>query len=328
MRGHRHIRWIVGLAAVGGIVCVALTPALVTGPLDAPAAAQSRETGKDWKLDARRAYGYLEKVCKIGPRPSGSQGMQKQQQLIADHFTQLGAKVKYQPFDAVHPVRGTPVRMKNIIVSWHPEAKRRILLVCHYDTRPYPDRDRRNPRGKFVGANDGGSGVALFMEMAHHMKKLKGPYGVDFLLVDGEEFVFRERDEYFLGSTYFAEQYKQKPPEYRYVAGVVVDMVADKRLALFFEENSMTMAPQVTRAVWATARRMGVREFVPRVRHEVRDDHLPLNQIARIPTCDIIDFDYPYWHTTRDTPAACSGSSLATVGRVLLSWLESPGLKP
>ena len=88
--------------------------------------------------------------------------------------------------------------MKNLVISWHPEKKERILLCCHYDTRPFPDQDRRNPRGRFIGANDGASGVALFMEMAHHIKTLELPLGLDMVLFDGEELVFKRGDKYFL----------------------------------------------------------------------------------------------------------------------------------
>jgi len=97
------------------------------------------ETG----LDSKRAFGYLRKICRIGPRRSGSRGMAKQQKLIADHFDKFDARVRFQPFDVTHPISGRPVRMNNMIVSWHPESKKRILLACHYDTRPYPDRDPR-----------------------------------------------------------------------------------------------------------------------------------------------------------------------------------------
>ena len=277
-------------------------------------------------MDAKRAYGYLMKVCRIGPRMSGSAGMTTQQELVFDHFTKLGAQVRFQPFEAPHPLTGAPTRLANIIVSWHPEAKVRILLACHYDTRPYPDRDRYNPRGKFVGANDGASGVALFMEMAHHMPGLTSAYGIDFVFFDGEEFVFSDRDQYFLGSEYFAKGYRDRPPEHRYAYGVLVDMIADRHLTLYQEKNSMRFAPELTRSVWATARKLRVREFVASVRHEVNDDHIPLNTLAKIPTCDLIDFDYPYWHTTRDLPTACSGASIQKVGRVLLQWLRDAPL--
>ncbi|MFQ5734713.1 MAG: M28 family peptidase [Planctomycetaceae bacterium] len=281
-------------------------------------------------LNARRAKTYLERVCKIGRRISGTPGMAKQRKLMADHFEKLGAKVQYQHFDVAHPLTGRPVRMKNMIVSWHPDAKQRVLLACHYDTRPFPDRDP-NPRkrtGRFVGANDGASGVALFMELAHHMKDLKPTYGVDFVFFDAEEFIFRDKgngntDDYFLGSKHFATEYKKHPPKHRYVYGVLVDMVGDRNLQLYMEKNSLRYAPDLTKSLWSTAAKLRVREFIHDVKHEVQDDHLPLNTIAGIPTCDIIDFDYRYWHTTQDVPSQCSGASLVKVGRVLLKWLEN-----
>jgi len=85
----------------------------------------------------------------------------------------------------------------------------------------------------------------------------------------------------------------------------------------------MDFAPELTRSIWASAAQLRERPFVPRIRHTVNDDHIPLNEIAKIPTCDIIDFDYRYWHTRQDAPSNCSGKSLASVGRVLLHWLEN-----
>lgn len=279
------------------------------------------------RLQARRAFGYLEDICRIGPRISGTEGMARQQKLIIDHFRKFNCELREQAFDVAHPQTGRPVRMRNLVVSWNPTVKGRVLLCCHYDTRPFPDRDSFKPRGTFVGANDGGSGVALFMEMAHHMQAIPSKVGVDFVIFDGEELVFSKSDKYFLGSEYFAKWYRDNPPNYRYVCGVLVDMIADKKQGFYYERNSLKYASEVTRSVWATARRLRVREFVARAKYEVRDDHLPLNEIARIPTCDIIDFDYPYWHTTRDTPRACSGTSIVRVGRVLMNWLtEVPGV--
>jgi hypothetical protein len=281
------------------------------------------------RINPRRAYEYLEEICRIGPRVSGTEGMLLQQQLIIEHFRKLGGDVRAQRFNVAHPQTGNPVRMTNLVVSWNPTARDRVLLCCHYDTRPFPDRDRFRPRGKFIGANDGASGVALFMEMAHHMKSIQPRYGVDFVFFDGEELVYKQGDKYFLGSEYFAEWYRDTPPKtFRYVCGVLVDMIADKQLAIYIEKNSLNMAPDVTRSVWATAKRMGVKEFIDQPKYEVRDDHLALNEIAKIPTCDIIDFDYPYWHTTRDTARACSAASLSKVGRVLLQWLTEVPINP
>jgi Zn-dependent M28 family amino/carboxypeptidase len=213
-----------------------------------------------------------------------------------------------------------------MIVSWDPQAMERVLLACHYDTRPHADRDpdpQLAGRGKFLGASDGASGVALLMELGHHLRSIHPTYGVDFVFFDGEELVYDDvRDPYFLGSEFFAKEYRDRPPKYKYVCGVLVDMIGGKKLQLYQEINSLHYAPEITQSVWKTAKRLGIREFVARPKHDVRDDHLALNEIAGIQTCDIIDFGYEHWHTTRDVPASCSGESLAKVGRVLLAWLE------
>jgi len=281
-------------------------------------------------FDGARAYEYLQQVCAIGPRQSGSAGMQEQQKLLVRHFQELGATVRLQEFRARHPVTGAAVPIANLIAQWHPERKERILLCAHYDTRPFPDRDRNDPQGTFIGANDGGSGVAVLMEMARHMPGLPGRCGVDFVLFDAEELVFNERDPYFIGSEYFARTYISQPPPYRYRKAVLLDMVGDANLQLYQERNSIgwrDTRPMVNE-IWATASRLGVKEFTPRKGQTVRDDHLMLHDIAKIPACDIIDFEYPHWHTTGDTPDKCSALSLAKVGWVVLEWLKTEVNKP
>ena len=259
---------------------------------------------------------------------SGSPGMQKQQQLLQEHFEKLGGKVSYQRFLANNPLGGEKVPMANMLIQWHPERKERILLVAHYDTRPLPDRDLdpvKRRSGTFIGANDGGSGVAVLMELAHLMPSLEGPLGIDFLLVDGEELVYVEnRDPYCLGSTWFAKQYAEKPPEHKYRWGVVLDMVGDSDLKVYQEQFSVSWRDSrpMVKEIWATAGKLGVKEFIPRVGYEINDDHVPLRNIGGIPTCDIIDFDYLPWHTTNDTPQRCSGSSLAKVGWVVYEWIK------
>lgn len=314
-----------GRRSVLGAMLVAILAGCGVGPDFSVGEGQTARAADGPALDAKEAFGYLEKICRIGPRPSGSRGMTEQQTLLAEHFSRLGARIAFQSFDAADPISGEPVRMANLIVSWHPEKTERVLLACHYDTRPYPDRDRRNPRGIFLGANDGASGVALLMELGNHMAGLPVSRGVDFVFFDGEEFVLNDRGKYFLGSGYFATEYRDHPPAHKYAAGVLVDMIGDRDLDIFMEKTSLRLAPSVTRSVWAAAKSVGVREFHSSARYEINDDHLPLNEIARIPTCDVIDFDYPYWHTASDVPNRCSGASLVKVGRVLMHWLtESP----
>jgi len=287
----------------------------------------------DTPFNGQRAYGFLKEICAIGPRIAATEGMRKQQELLKAHFEKLGGRVTMQEFQARHPESGERVDLANMIVEWHPERKNRILLCAHYDTRPFPDEEP-NPRlrkAPFIGANDGASGAAFLAEMAYHMPKLDSRFGVDFVLFDGEELVYDgARDPYFLGSEHFAREYVAKPPEHRYRWGVLVDMIADKELQLYREVNSMSWPDTrpLVLDIWETARQLGVREFIHRNGHEVRDDHLPLRNIGRIPTCDIIDFDYPrpygpnYWHTTKDIPENCSAESLTKVGAVILAWLQ------
>jgi len=281
--------------------------------------------------DADRAMRYLRQICDFGPRPSGSPGMRNQQAMLRAFFAERGATVQMQAFEVRHPEDGSPVPMANLIARWYPDRPKRFLLCAHYDTRPFPDRDPHNPRGVFVGANDGGSGTAALMELAHQMEDLPADVGVDMVLFDGEEFVWQQgRDEYFFGSKYFARDYAANRPAIPYRAGVLLDMIGDRELKIYYEQNSLEYAPDVARAIWRTADRLGVRAFVPRSRHRIDDDHIPLNQIAGIPTVNVIDFDYPragigapsYWHTQQDIPENCSGESIAAVVWVIHQWLR------
>ncbi len=274
--------------------------------------------------DAKRAFGYLEAICQLGPRVSGTEAMAQQQQLVAKHFTTLGARASFQEFDTPHPVHGQPVRIRNLIVEWHPRAVERVLLCCHYDTRPRPDEELlpSNRNGLFLGANDGASGVATLMELGHFMANLPLSVGVDFVFFDAEELIYQKPGKFFIGSEYFATQYRDQPPAHRYQSGVLLDMVADAKPQFYYEGNSYRLAPDVTKSVWAAAKAEGVKEFFPKIKHTVTDDHLALNQIAKIPTCDVIDFDYPYWHKRNDLPAACSGETMVKVARVMLRWLQ------
>ncbi|TWU25619.1 M28 family peptidase [Bythopirellula polymerisocia] len=285
-------------------------------------------------FNGKRSYEYLRQLCDLGNRMSGSPGMQKQQELLAKHFEKLGGQVTWQRFSARHPITRQPVPMANLIVQWNPESKERILLCAHYDTRPLPSQDldpRQRREGLFLGANDGASGTAVLMELAHHIKSLPDRYGLDFVLFDAEEMVYSDRtDPYFLGSEYFAREYRKNERDYSYVAGVLLDMVGDAKLSIYQERNSVAWddTRPIVQGIWETAARLGVNEFIPQVRYEVRDDHLPLHNIGGIPVCDVIDFEYPdrrnsYWHTTADTPGRCSADSLGKVGLVMLEWLRS-----
>jgi Zn-dependent M28 family amino/carboxypeptidase len=171
----------------------------------------------------------------------------------------------------------------------------------------------------------------VLCELGRSIPELPLRRGVDFVFFDGEELVYdNQRDPYFLGSEHFARDYVANPPSHRYTAAVLLDMVGDRNLEIYIEQNSYRWPDSrpLVDSIWSTARRLGVREFIARPRHWINDDHLKLHDIAGIPSCDVIDFDYPrpgrttYWHTTQDTPDKCSPASLEKVGRVMLEWLK------
>ncbi len=288
-------------------------------------AAVSRLTLEDIPFNGSRAYESLKQLCAIGPRPSGSPGMETQRKLLVEHFQKLGGQVELQRFRVKHPEEDSTVHMANIVVHWDPAKASRILLCGHYDTLPFPLEDAENPRGRFIGANDNASGVALLMELAHDLPALHCRYGIDFLLLDGEEYIFNYHEPFFLGSQYFAEQYVRNPQPYHYRWGILLDMIGAGDLQIYEERNSLRWRDTrpLVASIWATAARLGVREFVAKPKREIRDDHLMLHEVGHIPCIDIIDFDYPPWHTQGDLPARCSPLSLAKVGWVLEEWLKT-----
>jgi glutaminyl-peptide cyclotransferase len=280
-------------------------------------------------FDGPRSIGYVRDLCKIGPRISATEGMTKQQELIKMHFEKLGAQVEFQRFSAKQLSRPAAVEMANIIITWFPERDRRVLICSHYDTRPRADqeRNRDNWDKPFISANDGASGVAWMMELGHHIKQMPLTIGVDFVLFDGEEYVFdgagpNSKDKYFLGSEYFATEYRKSPPKHTYAAGILLDLFGGKNAKYPIEPNSWFAARPLVEQVWATAKELSVPSFQERLSNTaVSDDHIALNRVG-IPTIDIIDFDYPFWHKLGDLPDECSAESMESVSKVLTIWLQ------
>ncbi len=319
-----HLTMVASVAALIGIVHVRNVSA------DPPDETVSKFRLDEVPFDGRQAYAYLQQLCSIGPRPSGSAGMVAQQKLIKEHFVRLGGIVSTQEFGAHSPVDQSVVPMANIIVQWHPDRAERILLCAHYDTKPFPDRDKENPGGILLGADDGASGVAVLMELGKSMPRLESKYGVDFALFDGSQYVFKTPawktpgDPRFLGAEYFARAYAGGQPPFKYRKAVLLDMVGNEHLQLYQESDSMGWRDTrpVVEDIWRTAYKAGVHEFVAARKHYVSDDHVRLHEIAKIPTCAVVDLDYPYWRTQQDTPAHCSPLALAKVGWVMLEWLR------
>jgi Zn-dependent M28 family amino/carboxypeptidase len=259
--------------------------------------------------------------------------MKKQQELLVKHFEDLGGKVVKQEFQAKQKSQAAKVAMTNLIVSWYPDRKNRIVLCSHYDTRPYADQeaDQKNWSRPFVSANDGTSGVAFLMELAHHMKDFPTAVGVDFAIFDGEEYVFRGpegNDDYFLGSYYFAGEYKkaEKTRGFTYSAALLFDLFGHDGAQLKIEDYSWSYAQQLVLDVWKVADRVKAKSFKTdrgfKRGSAVLDDHIPLLE-AKIPAIDLIDFDYEHWHKLSDTADKCSPKQLAEVALVVTTWMKA-----
>jgi hypothetical protein len=321
------VRWLVlfGIlgAAVAGLVMIQSSARSQRDSF-----ASDRDGGSSVKpvtIDAKRAMGYLEAICKIGPRISGTAGMKKQQELVEKHFKDLGVKVAYQRFTARQHSTRRPVAMANMVMSYHPDRTRRVILCSHYDTRPIADQEdsERDWTKPFVSANDGGSGVALLMELANHMKGLETGVGVDFVLFDGEEYIFDPReDEYFFGSKHFAREYAKVRGKMTYTGAILLDMIAGKGAKFPVEKNSHFHASKLVAEVWKIAAGLKCDAFQNAFsRVSVEDDHIPLNKVG-IPAIDIIDFDYPHWHRLTDVPKNCAAEPMEQVAKVLSVWLQ------
>jgi Zn-dependent M28 family amino/carboxypeptidase len=213
--------------------------------------------------------------------------------------------------------RGDTLPLRNVLARWRPDAAGRVLYLTHWDTRPVSESasDPAQRRLPVPGANDGASGVALFVALGDVLKRTPPSVGVDLLFVDGEDYGdFDKKQDVLMGSTYFAAH----PPEpgYRPLYGVLFDMIGDADLRIYQEVNSVQAAPEIVSRVWGQAAELGYqRVFVPEARFQVTDDHIPLiDKGWRV--IDVIDIEYPYHHTPQDLLDKVSARSLQIVGDV------------
>ncbi len=272
------------------------------------------------KFDGNHAYQYLIRQCEFGPRVPGSKPHRECLEFLTSELRNYGAQVNHQPFLMKLPRTNKSTTLINIIASFGLDKPERILLCAHWDTRPWADQDSNieNTDKPILGANDGASGVAVLLEVAKSIQIHEPEYGVDIIFFDGEDSGLPgQSDSYALGSQHFA---KNKDTRYRPKFGILLDMIGDKDLQIYQEENSLQYAPDIVKMVWDKAQSLDLTAFIPTPRYEITDDHLPLLR-AGIPCIDLIDFDYEYWHTLEDTPDKCSAESLAQVGQLILSLI-------
>ena len=272
------------------------------------------------EFNAARAFTDLVKQCKFGPRNPGSQAHKSCLEYLASSLHETADEVELQRFTESLP--GSPqktVHLTNVIARFGKQP-RRIMFCAHWDTRPRADEDP-DPSNRNIpvpGANDGASGVAVLLELARILANNPATTGVDIVLFDAEDAGLEGQWEtWCLGSSYFAKSGLLTP--YHGYA-ILLDLVGDSDLSLPIEYYSNLYAPVYVKKIWGRAAELGLVAFKETDGPAVIDDHLNLLK-AGIPAVDIIDFNYPYWHTLEDTPDKCSPESLGTVGKLLVSLI-------
>lgn len=280
-------------------------------------------------FSGQNAFDYVARQVSFGPRDPNSPGAQRTLAFLVDELKKYAANVRTQEFTH-EGYKGEKLNLTNVIASFNPDAGTRVLFCAHWDTRPRADHDRDSASQDepILGANDAGSGVGVLLELARVLNENPPPIGVDIVLFDGEDYGDSDVDElnqYFLGSRYFSSHL---PPDYRPAFGVLLDIVGDIDAEFAKEGHSMQYASGVVNLLWQAAADLGLTHFKQRLGDSVQDDHLMLNEIAGIPTIDIIDAELVgnksisprrrYWHTHDDTMKNIGVKPLEEVGRLLV----------
>lgn len=285
-------------------------------------------------FNADSAYNYVKKQLDFGPRVPGSVAHKQCAEWFVDFFSGKADTVYVQDF-RTRLYDGRGIDGKNIIAAFNPEAKKRILLAAHWDSRPFADHDpdKNNWNTPIDGANDGASGVGVLMEIARILNDNPVNIGVDIILFDLEDYGapyflnLMTNDDWALGSQYWAKN----PHIYNYRAyfGILLDMVGASNAKFPKEYYSQQFAPALSNDVWKIARELGYDEyFTNELGHPINDDHIYVNAIARIPMIDIIHLEnnsessfYPYWHTVKDNIEQIDPKTLGMVGDVVVNVL-------
>jgi len=264
-------------------------------------------------FDEDAAWAYLVKQVSFGPRVPGSKSHTACRRYLEQELLKYCDSVERQEFTT--KLSGQDTKLYNIIGSFRPDAARRILLCAHWDSRPTADQNPEGTRNQPIdGANDGASGVAVLLELARVFKDNPPPLGVDIVMFDGEDYGPSVANM-FLGSKYFASRLLDSQAR-AYNYGILLDMVGDRNLDIRPEGNSEAVAGSIYAIAVEVSRDMGYLAFKESGALNIQDDHLPL-QARGIRVYDFIDFNYDYWHTTKDTADKCSKDSLEAVGRTV-----------
>lgn len=282
-------------------------------------------------FNADSAYQYVEKQSIFGPRVPNTKAHVACGDYLTAQFKRFGADVIEQKADLIS-YDNTVLKGRNIIASYNSDKTERILLLAHWDSRPFADNDPNpdNYKKPILGVDDGASGVGVLLELARMMAAQKPSIGVDLLLVDAEDLgapqFFKgeqKEDDWCLGSQYWAQN--PHKPGYRARFGILLDMVGSGDAVFYKDHISMQYASSVADRIWAKGQSLGFGQYFQNGEGGyITDDHVYINKIARIPCVDIIHFKpnsqqgFPaHWHTLDDTMKNISKQTLKAVGQTL-----------
>lgn len=289
-------------------------------------------------FNADSAYAFVERQVAFGPRVPNTKAHEAAGDYLVKTLAQYGFTVTEQKF-TVTTYDGQRLNARNIIGTYQPQAAKRIMLAAHWDSRPYSDQDSTRKTLPVLGANDGGSGVGVLLEVARtlHDSPNKLDLGVDIFFFDAEDWgsAGPSKEKYggfCLGSSYWAAN--KHVPGYSAYFGILLDMVGAKGATFLKEGYSTQYASEVVRTVWNTASQLGYSNyFIDQPGPSITDDHVPVNEIAKIPMIDIIHTRlndpnrtfFDDWHTAGDNMENIDVNTLKAVGQTLLQVLYNEG---
>jgi len=267
------------------------------------------QTSAPATFDSNRAWEHLRRMVALGPRPAGSPAIENTRKYIKEQLAASGLTAAEQAWDDRTPLG--MVHMVNLIATIPGASRNRLIIAGHYDTKKF----REFP---FVGANDGGSSAAFLIELARVLKTRSNALTIEILFLDGEEAVLEwQGNDHTYGSRHYVEAAKRDGSLASLKAMILVDMIGDRDLKIRRDLNSTGW---LTNLIWETARTRQLSAYFINESTQIEDDHEEFLR-AGIPAVDIIDLDYPAWHTAADTLDAVSARSLQVVGDVLLAAL-------
>ena len=282
---------------------------------------------------ADSAYQYIQAQADFGPRVPNTDAHKACGDYLASQLEKFGAKV-YNQYADLAAYDNTVLKARNIIGAYNPDSRRRVLLCAHWDSRPFADqdKDKKNHRKPILGVNDGASGVGVLLEIARQLQQQAPTIGIDIIFFDAEDYgapyfydgIYRPHT-WCLGSQYWGRMPHVAGYNARY--GILLDMVGGKKATFYQEPYSKRTAGKQVKKIWDTAHQLGFGSFFPKTEGmEVTDDHIYVNEYARIPCVDIINYDPKsdtgfgdFWHTVDDNMSIIDKATLQAVGQTILN---------